>query len=78
MAIQIWPPLFLVMAQKFRWCHKFPLPPRAYSVLQEPPERAGMPPPRGPSGDPPKASSADWRPTASKNEASSSDIHGER
>ena len=28
MAIQIWPPLFLIMAQKFRWCHKFPLPPR--------------------------------------------------
>jgi hypothetical protein len=28
-----------------------------------------MPPPWGPSGDPPKTSSADWRPTASKNEA---------
>jgi hypothetical protein len=28
-----------------------------------------MPPPWEPSGDPPKNSSADWRPTASKNEA---------
>ena len=43
----------------------FPSPP----VLQEPPERADMPPPWDPSGGPPKSSSADWRPTASKNEA---------
>jgi hypothetical protein len=28
MAIQILPPLFSIRAQKFRWCHKFPLPPR--------------------------------------------------
>jgi hypothetical protein len=28
-----------------------------------------VPPPLGPSGDPPKTSSADWRPTASENEA---------
>ena len=39
-------------------------------VLQESPERAGMPPPWATSGNPPKTSSADWRPTASKNEAS--------
>jgi hypothetical protein len=34
-----------------------------------PPGTGGHPPPSGPSGDPPKNSSADWRPTASKNEA---------
>jgi hypothetical protein len=28
MAIQIWPPLFSIMPQKFRWWYKFPSPPR--------------------------------------------------
>jgi hypothetical protein len=51
--------------KKLRRGHKLPPPP----VLQEPPERAGMPPPWGPSGNPPKTSSADWCPTASQNEA---------
>ena len=38
-------------------------------VLQDSPERADMPPPWDPRGGAPKSSSADWRPTASKNEA---------
>jgi hypothetical protein len=38
-------------------------------VLHESPERAGMPRRWPPRGNPPKTSSANWRPTASENEA---------